>query len=110
MEISVLHEKNTACFVIGGDIDENGAEALSHHFRELTTKGSVTELILDFKAVKYIGSSGIGVIILFYKKLTQSGGKIRIKNVSREIHDLLSDLDINKIIGIFQTDIPGLKS
>lgn len=110
MEISVLHEKDAAQFVISGDIDEKGAESLSQHFRELTAKGGVAELILDFKAVRYIGSSGIGVIILFYKKLTQSGGKIRIKNVSKEIYDLLSDLDINKIIGIFQTDIPGFKN
>lgn len=100
MEISVVYEKSTVCFVICGDIDENGAELLSNHFRKLTAKASVVKLILDFKSVAYIGSSGIGAIILFYKKLVQSGGNIQIRNVSKEIYDLLSDLDINKIISI----------
>jgi len=100
MEFSVNREKNTTHFVISGDIDEKGAELLSHHFKELSAKKSVEELILDFKSVRYIGSSGIGVIILFYKKLAMSGGSIRIINVSGEISELLSDLDINKIIKI----------
>jgi anti-sigma B factor antagonist len=100
MEISVLSERDTTRFVIDGDIDEKGAETLSNHFRELTAKTPVTKLILDFTSVAYIGSSGIGAIILFYKKLAQSGGSISLKNVSNEIFDLLSDLDINKIVTI----------
>ncbi|HAO22279.1 MAG: hypothetical protein BWK80_25595 [Desulfobacteraceae bacterium IS3] len=101
MEISVLQEKDTVYFVVGGDIDERGADMLTNQFRELTVKAAVTNLILDFKSVAYIGSSGIGAIILFYKKLAQSGGSISIRNVSKEIYDLLSDLDINKIIRIY---------
>jgi anti-anti-sigma factor len=100
MEISVVSENNITQFVIKGDIDEKGAEILSNHFKRLTSKASMTQLVLDFRSVKYIGSSGIGVIILFYKKLAPSGGKVHIRNVSTEIYDLLADLDINKIIQV----------
>lgn len=100
MEISVVYEKNIPHFVINGNIDEKGAETLSNHFRALTEKTVISELVLDFKSVQYIGSSGIGAVILFYKKLAPAGGKVRIINLSKEIYDLLSDLDINKIIQI----------
>lgn len=100
MEISVVNEHNITYFVIKGDIDEKGAEIISNHFKNLMGKTPITQMILDFRSVKYIGSSGIGAIILFYKKLAPSGGKVHIRNVSQEIFDLLSDLDINKIIQI----------
>ena len=100
MEIAVVSENNITHFVIKGDIDEKGAEILSNHFKGLASTASMTQLVLDFRSVKYIGSSGIGAIILFYKKLAPSGGKVHIRNASKEIFDLLSDLDINKIIQI----------
>jgi len=100
MEISASCSNKTAEFVIHGDIDEKGAALLSKQFRELTDKNSVCELILDFKEVDYISSSGIGTLILFYKTMAGSRGKVSIKNVSKEIHGLFLDLDINKIINI----------
>jgi anti-anti-sigma factor len=100
MEISVIRGKNSVNLVINGDIDEKGAELLNNHFSELTAKAPVAEVVLDFASVGYIGSSGIGAIILFYKKLAMASGSIRITNISKEIYELLSDLDINKIIKI----------
>ncbi len=96
----MVNENNITSFVLKGDIDEKGAEIISNHFKNLISKTPLTQLVLDFRSVKYIGSSGIGAIILFYKKLAPSGGKVHIRNVSKEIFDLLSDLDIGKIIQI----------
>lgn len=100
MDISIKHEHGTAQFNIKGDIDEVGAEVLHLKFRELTSKTSLTKLVFDFKSVEYIGSSGIGTIILCYKKLAATGGKIFIVNVSDEIYDLLLDLDVNTVMTV----------
>ncbi|QTA85106.1 STAS domain-containing protein [Desulfonema magnum] len=99
MKLKVTHEKECARFALSGDLDEKGADILDKGFRGLN-QGSLSELVLDFKDVAYIGSSAIGQLILFYKILAASGGKIRIENVSGDIYDLLLDLDINKLISI----------
>ena len=84
MEVMVVQNNDTSVFTINGEIDEEGAALISNHFQEIKSKTSVKNLVLDFKNVEYIGSSGIGVIILFYKTLALSGGKVTIKNASKK--------------------------
>ncbi|MGE0086649.1 MAG: STAS domain-containing protein [Desulfococcaceae bacterium] len=101
MNVTVSQQGTLVRMVLDGDIDEHGAETMNTRFQELG-KESFSELVLDFRKVKYIGSSGIGQLILFYKETAPLGKKVRIENVSKEIYDLLLDLDINKVISIHQ--------
>jgi anti-sigma B factor antagonist len=99
MKLTVACDKKCVRFTPEGDIDERGADILDKHFQELDKK-EIGELVLDFKNVDYIGSSAIGQLILFYKKLAETRCKIRIENVSKDIYNLLLDLDIDKLISI----------
>ena len=99
MKITVIKKKERVCFDFSGGIDELGAELLNKQFRELE-KTALRELILNFKKVDYIGSSGIGQLILFYQLMAASGGRIRIENASKDVYDMLLDLDIDKLISI----------
>lgn len=100
MKISVIQEAERARFVVEGDIDETGAATLRQRFKEFSGQYRVAEAVLDFRAVGYLSSSAVGAIILCYKTLALSGGRLRIENASRDIHELLMDLDIHKIIPI----------
>ncbi|MGE0082794.1 MAG: STAS domain-containing protein [Desulfococcaceae bacterium] len=100
MEISVTQKNDRVHFVLHGDVDEKGAALLSRHFQELGDKKAIRELVLDLGEVNYIGSSGIGLLILFYQTLASSGGKVRIEKVSPAIYDLFLELDIQTILSI----------
>lgn len=100
MEIQVSRSDNQARFKISGEINESGAGVLNKYYQELEGRSSLKELVLNFKHVSYISSSGIGQLILFYKEMAMSGGAIRIEAASPEIHELLSDLDLGKIMEI----------
>ncbi|MDM8549861.1 STAS domain-containing protein [Desulfobacterales bacterium HSG2] len=102
MEITVSKKKESVHFAFSDGIDELGAEILNKRFRELE-KRSLRKLVLDFKKVDYIGSSGIGQLILFYQLMAASGGRIRIENASKDIYDILMDLDIDKLMSISRT-------
>ncbi len=99
MEILVDKKGTQTRFTVKGEIDERGAEILKNRFQEIN-RSSMKQLIFDFKDVNYIGRSGIGKLLLFYKDLAPSGGSILIENVSDEIYELLMDLDLNTIITI----------
>ncbi len=99
MEITVNREKDHTCFVIKGELDEEGANILDKCFRELD-KSSLDQLVLDFKEVDYIGSSGIGELILLYKEVATSGAEMRIKNVVKDIYDLLLEVNIDTVMAI----------
>lgn len=99
MEVIIDKKGSNARFTVKGDIDERGAEILKNRFQEMN-RLSVKQLVFDFKEVSYIGSSGIGKLLLFYKDLATSGGSIVVENVSEDIHELLMDLDLDTIITI----------
>ena len=95
------HDKNAVRFTPDGDIDEKGAEKLLRQFDNLSAHDAIAELVIDFKNVGYIGSSGIGVLILFYKRLaTSGGGRVRIENLTKTIFDLFKELDLGTILEI----------
>lgn len=100
MEISVMQKDACVRFVLRGDVDEKGAALLGRHFQELGDKKSIRELVLDLGQVGYIGSSGIGLLILFYQTLAASGGRVRLEKVSSAIHDLFLELDLQTILSI----------
>lgn len=82
-----------------GDIDEKGAEKLHEWFLALSPENT-GRLILDFRNVNYIGSSGIGILILCYKRMASSGGRVGIENASGKLVDLFKELDLHTILEI----------
>ena len=55
---------------------------------------------LDFDEVNFIGSSGIGKLLLFYKKFTAKGGKVSIINLNKEISALFKAIKLDKLFNI----------
>ncbi len=50
--------------------------------------GGVKNLTLDFKALEYIASAGLRVLLVFQKRMKKQG-KMTIKNVSEEVKEVL---------------------
>lgn len=68
MELSVVQDGDHVRFTAKGNIDERGAEDLKQRFRQLNIS-ALKEVVFDFEGVGYIGSAGIGKLLLFYKDL-----------------------------------------
>ena len=53
--------------------------------------GGITEsTVLDFKDLKYISSSGLGILIKVQRRLEATGEKIKIINASDHIRELFT--------------------
>jgi len=47
-----------------------------------------TPKTFDFRALEYISSAGLGVLLKLHKRLLASGGRLRLINVSNHIYDV----------------------
>ena len=94
MELTVLKQEEKAIMKIRGDIDEGGAAELKRRFHELDS--SVKKAVFDFGGVTYIGSAGIGKLLLFYKDMAARGGTISVVNAAGSIYDLLRELKLDR--------------
>lgn len=99
MEITVRKEGDRIRFEIDGDIDESGAEELKSRFHELGAP-SFKEVVFDLGNVNYIGSAGIGKLLLLYKRVAAKGGEIRIENATKTVYDLFIVLKLDTIFTI----------
>jgi anti-sigma B factor antagonist len=97
MEITVSRNENSGRVEIRGDVDEKGAEELKAKLREMA---NLKEVTIDMSGVAYIGSSGIGKLLLFYKNIAMQGGKVFLVNVQNDILQLLHELKLDTIFTI----------
>ncbi len=55
---------------------------------------------LDFAALEYISSAGLGVLLRTQKRLMATGGKLRLVNVNPHIHDIFRYSGFDRIFDI----------
>lgn len=65
---------------------------------ELSRDGLLTHLILDLAEVKFIDSSGLGVILGRYKKLSQKGGSVVVVGMPPQVRKVFELSGMFKII------------
>jgi len=99
VELSMSLENKTAHLTLIGDIDDEGANKLKAKLTEIQNK-DLEEVIFDFAGVKFIGSTGIGKLLLFYKSLSAKGGRLRITNMSTDLHTMFTVIKLDKIFNI----------
>ncbi len=67
-----------------------------------------TEILIDFSEMLFIGSSGIGKLLLAYKRLSEKNGKIYLVGLNKDIKDLFITFRLNEFFQIVDSlkDIP----
>jgi anti-sigma B factor antagonist len=74
-----------------------GCTQLRELIREQLGKGS-KHLLLNLADVTYIDSSGIGELVSGFTTVSNQGGKLKLLNLTKKVHDLLQ---ITKLYTVF---------
>ncbi len=99
MNIKVTTEGKKTVMFLSGSIDIPGAESLKKSLTEVL-EGDSKEIVIDFKEVNFIGSSGIGKLLIFYKNFKAKGGKMSIINLNKEITALFKAIKLDQLFNI----------
>ena len=91
-------KKNSLVVEIMGELDHHHANQIKFELDELLYDPSVKELVLDLNNLKFMDSSGIGVIIGRYKTVKSRNGNVYVTNVNETVSKLLDLAGLYKII------------
>jgi stage II sporulation protein AA (anti-sigma F factor antagonist) len=83
-----------------GELDHHSADESRILIDEKINKGKFKKLIIDFKNLDFIDSSGIGFVIGRYKVIRKRNGVIEIINANAKVRKILDMSGIGKIIEI----------
>ncbi|MCX7881881.1 MAG: STAS domain-containing protein [Brevinematales bacterium] len=83
----------------------------AREFKEVLTNlidSGKKEIIIDFTDMVFIGSSGIGKLLLAYKRLDDMGGKLYVTGLNKDIKDLFITFRLNEFFQIVD-DVSQIK-
>jgi anti-sigma B factor antagonist len=76
-----------------------GDELLREKINQLVENGT-GKIVLNLAEVPYVDSAGLGEIVRCYTTVSRKNGKLKLLNLTKRIHDLLS---ITKLLTVFET-------
>ncbi|MBQ3562739.1 MAG: anti-sigma factor antagonist [Clostridia bacterium] len=82
MSVSIVAKGEVITAFLNGEIDHHTAAELRTTIDDAVVNNKPTLLVLDFKNVSFMDSSGIGLVMGRYKTISELGGELAIVNTS----------------------------
>jgi stage II sporulation protein AA (anti-sigma F factor antagonist) len=101
--------RDTLTVRVNGELDLAVSEKLTAMIDKRLKKEGVHTLILDMHGVPFLDSSGLGVILGRYKRITAAGGKMYIVRVRPQVDRLLEVSGVKKLIPVCANEKEILK-
>lgn len=97
MPVRIENQDGIITAFIMGDIDHHSAKEIRETI-DFALESSLPEtLILDFKDVTFMDSSGIGLVMGRYKLMQSMNGQLRIQNVSSHMKKVMRLAGLDKL-------------
>ena len=110
VQISSRTEGDVTIVDVGGKITlGEGSSALRDKVKELSAGGS-KKILINLGEVNYIDSSGIGELVSAFTSVSNSGGALKLLNLTKRVHDLLQITKLYTVFEVFDSEASALKS
>jgi anti-anti-sigma factor len=105
MELSSREEQGCTILAITGRLDTVATPVFDAWWRGFIANGGRT-LILNFRSLTYVSSSGLGSVVALAKELKSSGGYLAIANLGGLVKEVFEISMLDKVIPIWD-DVPA---
>lgn len=96
--IKIYNDGKRITAALFGDIDHHAAREMRTELDDVIARSRPELLILDLENVGFMDSSGIGLILGRSRSLRSAGGELLLKNVRREIADVIKISGLGSLI------------
>ncbi|WP_126992289.1 STAS domain-containing protein [Thermosipho globiformans] len=95
--------ENIPVIKITGEIDISNAYEMKQFIHENILNNGEKYCILDLSHLKYIDSSGLGILVGLHKSFKLQGGEIVLVNMNENIKNLLKLTSLDRVLNIKDT-------
>jgi len=86
-----------------------GCTQLREMVREQLGKGT-KHLLLNLADITYIDSSGIGELVSGFTTVSNQGGKLKLLNLTKKVHDLLQITKLYTVFDVYDDEAKAITS
>jgi anti-sigma B factor antagonist len=103
MKIKENIENQVAILSISGNMMGGPETTALHDYIKGLIKDGIKKVVVDLKGVKWMNSSGLGVLMASHSSLQSAGGDLRLSNVTEKVESLFMVTKLVKIFKSFET-------
>lgn len=98
------HDVDGDVLILSADGGINAANS-SQFVEELekVINAGITKLIVDCAKIRYISSSGLGVLLRLHKRMCERGGDVRLAALDSAVVRILEMTRLNRVFHIYAT-------
>ena len=109
MEITTRTEQDVTILALAGHLDSNTSPEAQAALDTILA-GGVAKLVIDFRALDYISSAGLRVLLGTAKRLSQSKGALRLFGLNEAVREVFEISGFATILTVLDTEANALKS
>ncbi|MBD3421102.1 MAG: anti-sigma factor antagonist [Chitinivibrionales bacterium] len=92
-----------------GDLDATNVEYVLEKVCSLINEGNIY-IFADFEKLRYVNSTGLGVLLHFNKSAKEKGGSFKIANVNENVYEIIEIIGATSLLEIFEDLEEALQS
>ena len=97
MSVKLTTNDTVVTAFLDGEIDHHSATVIRNEIDAEVERTSPEVLVLDFKDVTFMDSSGIGLVMGRYKIMRPLGGELHVANTSPHIYKVMKLAGLDRI-------------
>ncbi|UQU61451.1 STAS domain-containing protein [Couchioplanes caeruleus] len=118
MGLQLAARAGRACTVVevGGQVDMATGPELHDFLQQVTAGKGGPQLVLDLADVSFLDSSGLGVLLVWFKELHGAGGRLCVAGLQEPVASVLRLTAVDQVLDVYdsveaaEADMPPVAS
>nr|WP_296067970.1 STAS domain-containing protein [uncultured Actinoplanes sp.] len=102
LQLSSLPGRACAAVGVGGEVDSDTSPELFDFLQDVADAGAV-QVVLDLTDVTFMDSSGLGVLMVWFKQLGARGGRLCVAAVRPPVEYVLRVSAVDQVLDVYDT-------
>ena len=102
LTVSTRNDPGCAIVAVSGDVDISTSPDLRTALAEVVAAGN-RAIVVDLSAVRFVDSTGLGVLVGAYTAVRNAGGRLAVVNDHSAVLKVLSITALHDVLGVHPT-------
>jgi anti-anti-sigma factor len=110
LEIKEIVEMDNARLInFSGDLDSTNVEAILVQITDLINRG-IVHLVADFTHLRYVNSTGLGILLHISKTAKAKGGQFRLAHINDNVYEIIEIIGATSLLDIYEDVEDAIKA
>lgn len=103
MPVTIEYRDETVRALLSGEIDHHASKDLRNQIDDAISRAIPQKLVMDFRDVSFMDSSGIGLVMGRYKQISVFGGKLYLTGLSAQQKKVMRMAGLDRLVTFEET-------